>query len=307
MCTLKNNKDIFTHNHSRINTHCSILLCVAFLAICDCSKYIANLYFTTDDNYSIHNVKLETKLCHIRYGLYRPIEYLYTPNEHQKKVHYDSLFCEGYINEFPEAHTDNYVLGGCGEYSQKFERIQYCPMCNENKKQWLKENNYLKPFTRYDIRNQNPRYRSHNPRKKKNDSLFFSHQPFGKYSKNLTYREVKSGFFYFKRDFLKNIVDSVIFFNDSGQFFHRNVNINVNKNVTIHGKFVLFIVENLLLNVERGTYHDPEAPEEYIIEISSHGKYVGCNDCLGLMGYEKRQIRKVDWLMRRLIKKYLTD
>lgn len=214
------------------------------------------------------------------------------------------MFCEGYSNGFPEAYTENYVFGGCGVSSQKFERIQYCPICNANKKRWLKENNHLKPFPHYDIQNQFVGCQSLPPSKRNYDSLFFSPQPFGKFSKDLIYRGLKTDIIYVKKDFILNTVDSVIISKDSTCFFHRNADANISKTVKIHGRSILFIIGNLMSDVRRGTYHDPEAPEMYTIEISCYGKYVGCNDCLSIIGYEKRQIRRINWFMTLLIRQY---
>jgi hypothetical protein len=112
-------------------------------------KYYAGQEGTIVRNCEIHNTELHLKLCIIHYGLYRPIEYLYTPKEWEEKQKYDSSYSFSECDLFKNAYLKNYVHGGCSVRSQKTQWVLYCTICNKNKKKWLKENFKNKPFPDY--------------------------------------------------------------------------------------------------------------------------------------------------------------
>jgi hypothetical protein len=127
-------------------------------------------YFVTDyrlkeqkfDNpiCSIHNVKMKTKICKLRYGIDMPFELLYFPNEYKNKIKYDSLYAEAIKTTFANAYLSDVVYCGCKIKSQKWVKIYYCNECNRNRKKWFKENEILRPSIYYDIREYIPRNKS---------------------------------------------------------------------------------------------------------------------------------------------------
>lgn len=98
---------------------------------------------------TIHNVKLNSKLCWIKYGLVESSNHFYTPEDKRKKMHYDSLYLICRNATFANAYLSSVVNGGCLLKSQKMANIYYCNECNKIEKEWLKANEQIKPYPEY--------------------------------------------------------------------------------------------------------------------------------------------------------------
>ncbi len=118
-----------------------LLLVIFITVIISCSFYIYDCRRYTENESKpcfceIHKRKLDSKIVRIDFGLYRPIEYLFTPNDYKKKVIYDSLYAEMKIKT-RYAIIGNHVLGGCVQMTQKYANVYYCKKCNEDRLKWI--------------------------------------------------------------------------------------------------------------------------------------------------------------------------
>lgn len=129
-----------------INVKCSVF-------IYDCRRYTDNE--TRSQFCDIHDKKLSSKTVRIYYGLYRQLEYLYTPKEYSKKMIYDSLYLV-VLDKTKHAFIGHRARGGCLVHWKKHAKIFFCKDCNSERSLWIKNNRHLKPFPYYGKENSIP-------------------------------------------------------------------------------------------------------------------------------------------------------